>query len=142
MNDTQRQQIRQLREEGKSYAGIASLLGLSENTIKTFCKRNGLGGVMAVTGASAGNEHFCQNCGKPVIQTVGRKEKRFCSSYCRNKWWNTHLDQVNRKANYEFECPTCHKTFTAYGNKHRKYCCHACYIQDRFGGGCDDERAV
>ena len=65
MNDTQRKQIRQLREEGKSYAGIASLLGLSENTIKTFCKRNGLGGVMAVTGASVGNDHFCQNCGKP-----------------------------------------------------------------------------
>ena len=24
----------------------------------------------------------------------------------------------------------------SYGNKHRKYCSHACYINDRFGGAC------
>ena len=56
------------------------------------------------------------------------------SEKCRNKWWNSNLDKVNRKANYEFICPHCKKPFSAYGNKNRKYCSHACYIEDRFGG--------
>ena len=45
MNDMQRQQIKELRETGHSYGRIAQRLGLSENTIKTYCKRHGLGGV-------------------------------------------------------------------------------------------------
>ena len=51
---------------------------------------------------------------------------------------NSNLDKVNRKANYEFICPHCKKPFSAYGNKNRKYCSHACYIEDRFGGGSHD----
>ena len=69
-----------------------------------------------------------------IVLIEGKKPKRFCSSRCRNKWWNSNLDKVNKKANYEFTCVRCHKTFTAYGNKGRKYCCHECYIADRFGG--------
>lgn len=138
MNDTQRKRICQLRGEGKSYSSIAYILNLSENTIKSFCKRNGLGGVKVTKPSEQNDAHFCRNCGQFVRQPIGKKEKIFCSSYCRNKWWNAHLEQVNRKANYEFECPTCHKTFTAYGNKHRKYCSHTCYIKDRFGGGEDE----
>lgn len=133
MNDRQKRKITELREEGKSYAKIASLLEISENTVKSFCKRNNLGGDRTVMSPLVDEKHTCLCCGTPIRQVAGRKEKRFCSSFCRNKWWNSHLDEVNRKANYKFECPTCHKTFTAYGNKNRKYCCHACYILDRFG---------
>ena len=50
------------------------------------------------------------------------------------RWWNSHLDLVKRKAIYHFTCPTCGREFTAYGNAHRKYCSHSCYIEDRFGG--------
>jgi len=44
------------------------------------------------------------------------------------------MTMVKRKAIYEYTCPTCGSAFTAYGNSHRKYCCHECYIADRFGG--------
>ena len=44
------------------------------------------------------------------------------------------MTMVKRKAIYEYTCPTCGSAFTAYGNRHRKYCCHECYIADRFGG--------
>lgn len=53
------------------------------------------------------NEHFCKGCGVPVTQKSGRKMKRFCSDCYRNNWWNAHLDQVKRKAVYDFICPTC-----------------------------------
>lgn len=138
MNDTQRQQIEKMREDGYSYGKISQTLGISTNTIKTYCKRHGLGGVVATPAPIDAEGHFCLCCGIPVVQTSGRKEKRFCSDRCRNKWWNSHLDQVQRKANYEYICPCCKKPFTAYGNKNRKYCSHECYIEDRFGGGSHD----
>lgn len=134
MNDVQREQIRKLRGEGYSYTKISQALGISENTIKTFCRRKGLGGVALSPAPVKETGHFCLFCGVAVMQTAGRKEKRFCSDCCRNKWWNSHLDRVNRKANYKFICPCCKKSFTAYGNKNRKYCSHTCYIKDRFGG--------
>jgi len=77
----------------------------------------------------------CPCCGAEVRQNPGRKVKRFCSDKCRNAWWNSRLEQVDRKAHYKFVCACCKKPFTAYGNAGRKYCSHECYIKDRFGGG-------
>lgn len=132
MTTEERNTIALMRKSGTGYAVIARELGLSKNTVKTFCRRNGL----TSTPASETNleQHLCPQCGGPVDLTPGRKPKRFCCDACRYKWWNAHLDEVKRKAMYEYICPTCGKTFFAYGNKHRKYCSHECYITDRFGG--------
>ena len=102
MNDTQRQLIKELRGKGYGYGRIAQVLSLSENTIKTYCRRHGLGGVVANPAPIDGEVHHCLCCGKEVVQPGGRKEKKFCSDKCRNRWWNSNLDKVNRKANYEF----------------------------------------
>lgn len=139
MNDMQRTQVAELRAKGYSYGKISLVLGISTNTVKTFCKRNGLGGIAERQSETRENSHFCLCCGIPVIQSPGRKEKKFCSDKCRNKWWNAHLDQVNRKASYDYVCPCCKKPFRVYGNKNRKYCSHECYIKDRFGGDRYDE---
>lgn len=134
MTDAQKIQIGNLREAGLGYKKIAEQMGLSENTVKTYCRRHGLGGKMAEQGTV--DMDVCLCCGVAVKQNPGRKKKKFCSDKCRNKWWNANLDKVNRKAVYEYECPHCKKPFTAYGNANRKYCSHECYIADRFGGGC------
>ena len=135
MTDNQKTLIPIYREKGMSYKEIADALVLSINTVKTFCKRNGLGGVRTI--ASATDEVMvkaCECCGNPVSQNPGRKQKRFCSDSCRNHWWNTHMEDVDRRANYECVCECCGKTFSSYGNKKRKYCSHSCYINGRFGG--------
>lgn len=75
----------------------------------------------------------CKACGKPIVQRAGIKELKFCSGTCRQSWWNSHPEMVNRKAVYEFTCACCGKPFSAYGNAHRKYCSHACYIEGRYG---------
>lgn len=138
MTENQKKLIKIYREKGMSYKEIADALLVSINTIKTFCKRNGLGGVRA-TGISGAEVMVtaCKCCGKPVTQNQGRKQKQFCSDKCRNQWWNTHMEDVDRKANYECVCEYCGKTFLSYGNKSRKYCSHNCYINGRFGGGED-----
>lgn len=138
MTGEQKKQITRFREEGYGYGRIASILGLPGNTVKSFCRRNGLIGRRGSEQAVVGEGHICKQCGIPIRQNPGRKEKKFCSDKCRNKWWNSHLDQVERKANYEFVCACCKKPFTAYGNADRKYCSHACYVADRFGGGADE----
>jgi endogenous inhibitor of DNA gyrase (YacG/DUF329 family) len=133
MTDTQRTAIADYRRNGYGYKKISQLTGVCESSVKTYCRRNGLTGTAAETPGGV-TEKPCLCCGKPVIQYPGRKEKKFCSDSCRNKWWNSHLHLVNRKAMYDFVCPTCGKPFSAYGNRNRKYCSHECYIEDRFGG--------
>lgn len=136
MDIQQKIEIAFLRSKGYGYTKIAQALGLSKNTVKSYCKRNNLSGTamenavdMTVLVPS-----FCLECGKPVAQVSGRKKKKFCSDECRHKWWNAHPDKITRKAVYNYTCTGCGKSFTAYGNSKRKYCCHACYIVDRFKG--------
>lgn len=133
MTEREKSQIQELRTQGLGYKKIAERLGVSENTIKTFCKRNGFGGVKG--SPSTKKTDVCLYCGAAIKQTPGKKKKKFCSDKCRWAWWNQNLDKVKRKAIYTFECPNCKKQFTAYGNAKRKYCSHQCYIESRFGGG-------
>lgn len=143
MTKEQKLEITQLRTAGYGYFRVAQALGISENTVKSFCRRNNLSGMVAVeapkTQSQADDEiHLCLYCGLSVEQNPGRKEKKFCSNDCRMKWWNRNLDKVKRKAIYEYICPHCGKPFTVYGNSSRKYCSHECYVADRFGGGPDE----
>ena len=70
--------------------------------------------------------HSCPQCGKTVIQRTGHK-KRFCSDRCRMAYWNSHQDQILRRAYYALSCKNCGKEFQSYGNAHRKFCCRSCY---------------
>lgn len=136
MTNEQRKQIELLRHEGNGYATIAKVIGLSKDSIKAFCRTHNLAGVKAKSNARINlDQSFCLCCGKQIQQLSGRKKIKFCSAPCRQKWWNLHPDQVNRKAIYSFTCEHCGRLFTAYGNDKRKYCCHSCYIAFRFRGG-------
>ncbi len=136
MTAEQKKQIESMRLDGYGYKMIAQILGIPDNTVKSYCRRKKLtGNIEAKAEVSAPDGvHRCRCCGKEVPQTKGRKEKKFCSDKCRNRWWNSHLSDVEKKANYDYICPHCKKSFTVYGNARRKYCCHPCYIADRFGG--------
>ncbi|MCR5728002.1 MAG: RNA polymerase subunit sigma-70 [Lachnospiraceae bacterium] len=132
MNEAVKCRIRKMREEGLGYNTISKVLKISENSIKSYCKRQGLGGVRAKR-HQEGDVRECLNCGCAVKQTPGKKAKKFCSTVCRNIWWNSHLYMVKRKSMYSIECAYCKKIFMAYGIRNRKYCSHPCYIKDRFG---------
>jgi DNA-binding CsgD family transcriptional regulator len=136
MTENERTKILKLRAEGNGYVTIARKLGVSLNTVKSFCRRKKIN-AKKTTGfsvAGKGNTTRCENCGQEIRQVAKQKPRRFCSDKCRNQWWNTHLDQVKRKAVYYFKCKHCGKAFQVYGDRERKYCCHACYLADRFHG--------
>lgn len=136
MNNLQKERISLLRANGESYNSISDALGISVNTVKSYCRRNNL-----ITNKSVDIQRpsmtqvFCKQCGNELPQIPNKKPLKFCCDECRVKWWNTHPDKVNKKAIYSFTCAYCKISFTAYGNSSRKYCSHECYINDRFKGG-------
>lgn len=135
MTDKQRQRIIQLRKEGFGYTSIAKQLDISRDTVRSFCKRNGLAGEMAGKAIHSGEgqeKGLCRECGRELQQRKGVKKKVFCCRECREKWWHEHPGQIKQRAVYFFICAGCSKEFTAYGNAHRKYCSHECYVKSRF----------
>ncbi len=131
LTDEDKNKILQMRKRNIGYRAISEELGLNHNTVKSYCQRHNLGGPRAIHGEAS--RHECKYCGKKIRQNPGRKEKKFCSDKCRFSWWNSHLDQVNRKTIYEHECEYCHKPFISYGNQARRYCSQLCYMTARFG---------
>ena len=93
-----------MRLQGKSPAEIACKLGICINTIRTHIRRHPV-----IPGSKS-----CKNCGKPIVQPAGRKEKLFCSDKCRMAWWNSHRDQVRKEAYYHLICNHCGKEFESY----------------------------
>lgn len=133
MNSVQKEHIRELRKQGESYAKIANALGISINTIKSYCRRNNLTSKTCVKPVgSPGGGAYCQKCGKKLVMKPNQKPQKFCSYNCRMAWWKKHPELINKRAIYHFVCAYCGKDFNSYGNKKRKYCSHPCYIKDRF----------
>ena len=93
--------------------------------------------------ARIGRPH-CPKCGKPIAQPPRGQRRRFCSDACRRAWWAKHPEALHRgdAATYSRTCACCGKAFQAYGNDHRRYCSHACYISDRFHKAGADVRTV
>lgn len=134
MTADQKKAITTLREKGATVGTIADMLNINVNTIKTHLRRHPVAVVTPEPVVETRPSVLkCKHCGRDVVQVPGRKEKLYCSDECRNRWWNAHMNQVQRKAYTSFVCLTCGKQVTVYGNDKRKYCSHECYIEHRFG---------
>lgn len=117
-------EIQRLRQKGYGYVRIAQMLGLSENSVKSFCRRHPL------PTADSRPDGVCPQCGAKVDS-----RRRFCSDACRVAWWNAHREHPAGKEQAHFVCQHCEKPFVRYPAQKPKYCCHACYIAARYGKG-------
>jgi len=131
MTNSQKERISHMRLEGESYAAIADALGLSRNTVKSFCLRN-LRSEHLEEQAAPVKTGVCDQCGKGFTSYPGHRQRRFCSDQCRMTWWNAHRDLLNSKGVVEHTCACCGKHFMGYERQRRKYCSHACYIAHRY----------
>ncbi len=131
-------QITSLRLKGLGYKSIAIVVGTSRENVRYYCKTHDLEGTAdEITKQKPElkiNPETCKFCGKKIIRNPRSGKKLFCSDDCRRAWWRKHPEEAKRGENavYECECAYCKRTFISYGNSKRKYCCHDCYIQDRF----------
>ncbi len=133
MTNIQKEKIQKMRQEGQSYSQISSTLGISQNTIKSYCRRNNLGATKS-TKPKTEKKIFtsCKHCGKTLTQGTKGQPKKFCCEECRRDWWKVNDNELVKKAYYTLSCAECGIKFESYGNKNRKFCGHACYIKNRF----------
>ena len=139
MTGDQKQTILRGRAAGLAYSQIADEVGLPLNTVKSCCRRAGLS--MSNASKDTGieeNKEICKQCGKKLVHREKVKPKKFCCEACRRAYWNSHREQMNRKAVYPVVCAHCGRSFESYGNAGRKYCSHHCYIEHRFPAPCGE----
>lgn len=124
MTEIQKTQIKQMRANGIGYLKIAKTLGMSENTVKSYCRR-------AEREKHEPSHFCCEQCGKSIdLSKIAAK--RFCSDTCRMRWWNTHPKDNGK---YTAECLNCGQEIRMRRKGERKYCSHSCYIAYRYSGG-------
>ena len=128
MTQEQKDKIIRYRDKGMGYGKIAQMLSLSVNTIKSFCRRSNDQPCPSINRNYDG-KNVCKQCGKPLIQNPGHREKKFCSVSCRMKWWGIHAEEMHHRN--QIICSCCGRKF--YGKPGRKFCSHSCYIKERFG---------
>lgn len=122
-----RQAILMLRQQGEAFAGIARQMSLSPNTVKSICLRSGI----QVMPAKETDSDMCRNCGQPLAQILGKKQKTFCSTQCRTAWWN----RKRRRKPYRLTCRCCGEEFISFGNQGKAFCGRECYRLSRYGKG-------
>ena len=127
MTNGEKMLITQQRRQGLGYPETARKLGMSVNTVKSYCQRNSITPAGTTT-AQSGNA--CRQCGSTLEHTPGRKKKQFCSDACRLRWWHNHREMS--KTARDAKCAACGQKFIT--DRTQKYCSHACYIAARFGG--------
>ena len=76
MTDQQKHEVESLRKEGLSYRQIAEKVGVTPACIKTFFHRK------RIRDAT----RLCEQCHKPIITSVNRSNRRFCSTECKSRW--------------------------------------------------------
>lgn len=131
MTESQKYKIQAMRSQGLGYKTIGDILGLSMGCVKVYCFRNGLD-TKTMSSKIPSDGRVCPQCGKELIQKSGTKKRRFCSSECRQLWWNNHRSFIKHHRTIEQVCLYCGKTFEAFPSAGRKFCSHKCYINKRF----------
>ena len=66
MDEIQRQKIRKLRSQGYGYLRISTLLEISPNTIRSFCKKENIAGYINSGEQLRGKDNLqvCKQCGE------------------------------------------------------------------------------
>lgn len=137
MTELERTQIRKLREHGMGHRTIAKYTGLQLSTVRYQANK------VEIPGNAADEDllekimkkEACAFCGEPIKSSWTGRKRRFCSDECRRSYWLLHDKEIKRSASatYTKICPYCGKTFTVYGARNRKYCCHDHYVRYYYG---------
>ena len=85
MTSDEKYNIDRLQQQGIGYRKIADVLGISQNTVKSYLKRN------TKTTSSKEVSGVCKQCGISIEQIPHKRKKAFCSGSCRSRWWRENM---------------------------------------------------
>jgi len=129
MTNVQQEKVVELRKLGIGYRSIAIALDVPRDKARNFCKAQGLDGYgnssKKLKDETAIRE-LCKNCGKRINQMpIKGRPKTYCSKECKREWESKHPTL------YQHVCYYCEKKFENKA-KNADFCCHKCYIRNRF----------
>lgn len=127
MTNEQKKRLEKLRSEGLGYKRMAAELGLSLNTVQSYCRRHPV--EMRVPECS--NKNKCLCCGAYLHHKPGAKKRKFCCDRCRITWWNAHPEAGMKRKVLEVACAYCGVHFFAIGEQTRMYCSRICSARAR-----------
>lgn len=138
MTNEQAAQIVEMRKKGIGYKSIATVVGLSRDIVRNYCRTHNLTGYGSALTKNVQimieNGDACPYCGGSIRKEMRGRPKRFCSEKCRRAWWRAHPEamKIDTAAHVRKNCIHCGQPFISYKRIGRKYCSHDCYIKDRF----------
>ena len=139
MTDKQREKIIELRKLGIGYRSIATAMNMSRDKVRNFCKAQGLDGYGKNNKKADGEKtirELCKNCGRQINKKpIKGRPKTYCSIECKKEW------EVKHPILYPHEYYYCGKKFESKA-KNADFCCHKCYIRDRFWRNEDIETVI
>ena len=123
MTTDEKNSVDRLHLQGIGYRKIAAELGISQNTVKSYLKRN--------TKPRSKKEvsGVCKQCGKSIEQRPHKRKKTFCSGSCRSRWWRENTNLSDRTAAVIKRCKGCSKEFVSYQCEKRSFCSRKCYVE-------------
>ena len=128
MNDTQKKTIGEMRAIGHGYKLIAETLGISINTIKSYCQRNGLAATKSSKVSNTDEpQNTCKLCKAVLPQLPKSKTKTFCSDECRIQWWSKHRNKSAGPSTIQKQCKQCGRSFRSQLSANRKFCSIMCF---------------
>ena len=91
MDKNTKESIKSLRLQNYSYSCIGRKLGIPPNTIKSYCRRHNIAPINPIRKTKTEKTilKVCKYCGKEIIYNGGQK-KTFCSTACKNAYWNNY----------------------------------------------------
>lgn len=114
-------------------------MNISRDKVRNFCKAQGLDGYGKSNIKSEEDKvirDLCKNCGRRINQKpIKGRPKIYCYKDCKKEWEVKHLTL------YQHLCYYCGKKFEIK-SKSADFCCHKCYIRDRFWRDEDIETVV
>ena len=135
MTHEEKIKVAQLQQKGWGYRRIATEIGISPYTGRSYFERHPV-----ALDAIAEKADLCKHCGAELKHLPHKKKKVFCSQACRLAWWKAHPEQGTRNAYYSLICEHCGKEFVSYGNAHRRFCSRICYAEHRRKESTDDRK--
>ena len=89
MTELQAEQIRKMRTQGIGYRAIASVVGLSRDIVRNYCRAHGMDGYASALTKNIQEQMMlgkaCLYCGSELIQPSTGRPKKFCSDKCRRE---------------------------------------------------------
>lgn len=133
MTEEQRLQIKVMRYQRIGYMKITEATGLLRDSVRFYCKRNGLDGFgkdlkvkIDEKFISEVSYQYCLSCGLKLEHPKRGAKKKYCSLACKRDW-----ERDNPKL-YKLHCDYCRKEYISERVKKRKFCSNDCYVRDRF----------